>query len=281
MIRTLCSACLFTCAIASGQSFVSAGAAGAPAPNPSAGRSIIGTARLPQFDAVSIKPALAQGQQMNAIYAYPNGRIFCSHCTLQFLSTLAFDLREWQIKGGEDWNGLASTIPYDINATAPEGSYSYDTKAPLSSQQRQMLQSLLINRFRLAGHLETRSDTVYILQKGDQPLKLVPPLHPNETHWAGGPGGGPIGSTPGIAGKNISMSELAVCISATLKGPVIDQTLLPGRFDFQFRPNDPSANTGVNEGILASIRGIGLKLTPATGPVVTLVIDHAEPPTQE
>jgi uncharacterized protein (TIGR03435 family) len=282
MIRTLCTASLLTCAIASGQSFVSSNAAASSAADPNLARTLTASS-LPQFEAVSIKPSFAHDQQKNAIYAYPTGRVFCTHCTLPFLASLAFDLREWQIVGNQDWTTLASTMQYDIDASAPDSSDSsepYDPKSPLSSLQRQMLQSLLIERFRIAAHRETRSDTVFVLQKGDQPLKLVPPLHPNETHWAGGPSGGPIGSTPGLSGRNITLPELAARLSAALQHPVIDRTRLSGRFDFQARPDDLPANAPIGDNVSASIRAIGLKLTPASGPVEILIVDHAEPPAQ-
>lgn len=282
MIRKFSVVCLLSCAAAQGQSFVSAKAAGAPGFEPNSAHAITATASLPQFDAVTIKPALARDQQSNTIYAYPGGKIFCAHCTLQFLTTLAFNLPEWQVTGSAELISSTSDNRYDIEATAPEGSQTttWNSRTPLSEAQRQMLKSLLIERFGLKGHRETRSDTVYILQRGDQPLKLVPPLHPDESHWAGGVGGGPVIGSTGMRGKNISMAELATRISGALKRPVLDQTGLTGTFDFEYRIGDQVANSDVTGAVLTSMHGIGLKLTPSNGPVEMLVIDHAEPPSQ-
>jgi uncharacterized protein (TIGR03435 family) len=280
MIPRLCIACILTCSIASGQTFVSPRAAATPATDPHSARAINAFAGMPRFDAVSIKPATATDQQINAIYPYPDGRIFCAHCTLEFLTSLAFGLGDWQITGTADWNLLAGNPRYDINATAPE---SYNSapdqshKSPLTEQQRQMLKSLLIDRFQLQGHSETRSDTVYILERGDQPLRLAPPLHPNESHWAGGVHGGSIGADTGIAGRNISMPEFGNHISAVLKRPVIDHTGLTGSFDFECRATDP-APSDVASALAASMHALGLKLTPAKGPVEVLVIDHIDRP---
>lgn len=282
MIRTLCIACILNCSIASAQSFVSPRAAATPAADPNSVRAATAFAAMPRFDAVSIKPATAIDQQVNAIYPYPDGRIFCAHCTLQFLTTLAFDLGDWQITGSSDWTA-ASSSRYDINAIAPS---SYEPPAPdrsrnspLTDEQRQMLRSLLIDHFQLQGHRETKSETVYILQRGDLPLKLVPPLHPDEYHWAGGVHGGSIGPGTGIAGKNISMPELSTRISGALKRTVIDQTGLTGTFDFECIAGD-SATSDVASALAASMHSIGLKLTPAKGPVEMLVVDHAELPAQ-
>ena len=282
MLRTFCVVCLLSCATAKGQSFVSAKAAGVPGFDPNSAHSIAANASLPQFDAVTIKSAVAPDQQINAIYAYPGGRIFCAHCTLQFLTTLAFNLPDWQVTGSTEWVSSTSDPRYDIEATAPEGSQSttWNSKIPLTEAQRQMLKSLLIERFGLKGHRETRSDTVYILQRGDLPLRLLPPLHPDESHWAGGVGGGPVIGSNGMKGKNISMPELANRISGALKRPVLDQTGLTGTFDFEYRIGDQVANSDVTGAVLASMHGIGLKLTPSNGPVEMLVIDHADLPSQ-
>jgi uncharacterized protein (TIGR03435 family) len=235
-------------------------------------------ARVPQFDDASIKLAAVRDQQINAIYAYPGGRIFCVHCTLQFLTTLAFDLPDWQVTGTAEW---MSDARFDLDAKTSERSQptTWNSRTPLTDQQRQMLQVLLMDRLRLEGHRETRTDTVYILKRSDQPLKLVLPLHPWEAHSVGGAGGGSIGGATGIAGKNISLHELATRISSVLKRPVVDQTGLSGTFDFECRPSD-TATSEVTDTVFDSMRRIGLKLTPAIGPVEMLVIDHAEPPTE-
>jgi uncharacterized protein (TIGR03435 family) len=284
MISKFLVVCLLSCAIARGQSFVSAKAAAEPGLDPNSAHTIAANTSLPQFDAASIKPAVARDQQINTIYAYPGGRIFCAHCTLQFLTSLAFDLRDWQITGGPEWGSLTSDTRYDLEATAKEGSQSpaetWNSKALITEYQRQMLKSLLMDRFQLKGHRETRSDTVYILQRGDQPLKLLPPLHPDESHWAGGAGGGALSGGTGIAGKNISMPELATRISGVLKGPVLDRTGLAGTFDFEYRRGDRAGNSDPADGVFASMQGIGLKLTPAKGPVEMLVIDHAARPSE-
>jgi uncharacterized protein (TIGR03435 family) len=278
MIRNFCVICLLSCTIARGQSVLSASAAESPAATPNPAHAVAKIARIPQFDAASIKLAAVRDQQINAIYAYPGGRIFCAHCTLQFLTTLAFDLPDWQVTGRAEWMNDAR---FDLDAKTSERSQptTWNSKTPLTDEQRQMLQALLMDRFRLGSYRETRTDTVYILKRSDQPLKLVLPLHPWEAHSVGGAGGGSIGGATGIAGKSISMHELATRISSVLKRPVVDQTGLPGTFDFVCRPSD-TASGEVTDTVFDSMRGIGLKLTPAIGPVEMLVIDHAEPPTE-
>ena len=276
MIRNICIVCLLSCTIAGGQSLLSASAAVSTAATPNRAHAVAMIARIPQFDAASIKLAAVRDQQINAIYAYPGGRIICAHCTLQFLTMLAFNLADWQVTGRAEW---MSDARFDLDAETSERSQpaTWTSKTPLTNVQRQMLRALLMDRFRLEGHRETRTDTGYILKRSDQPLKLLPPLHPGEAHWVGGAGGGSIGGATGIAGKNISMHELATRISSILKRPVVDRTGLTGTFDFEYRPSDTVSGEGT---VFDSMPGIGLKLTPAMGQVEMLVIDHAEPPTE-
>ena len=270
MIRNLSLFCLLTCTMAGGQSLLSASAAESPAAIPNRTHANVKVATVNQFAAASIKLPPVRNPQVNGIYVYPDGRILCAHCTLQFLATLAFDLPDWQVTGRSEWMGDAQ---FDLEATTSERSQpaAWNAKTPLTDQQRQMLRALLMDRFRLEGHRETRTDTVYTLQRSNQPLKLVP-------HSVGEAGGGSIGGATGIAGKNISMHELATRISNVLKRPVVDQTGLSGSFDFECRPGD-TASAEVSDTVFDSVRGFGLKLTPATVPVEMLVIDHAEPPT--
>ena len=275
MIRNLSIFCLLTCTIVRGQSLLSASAAESPAAIPNRAHAIVKAATIRQFAAASIKLPPVRKPQINAIYVYPGGRILCSHCTLQFLATLAFDLPDWQVTGRSEWMGDAQ---FDLEAKTSERSQpaAWNSKTPLTNEQRQMLRALLMDRFRLEGHRETRTDTVYILQRSDQPLKLAPPSHSWEAYPVGG---GSVGGATGIAGKNISMHELATRISSVLKRPVVDQTGLSGTFDFECRPGD-TASAEVTDAVFDSIRGSGLKLTPATVPVEMLVIDHAEPPAE-
>jgi uncharacterized protein (TIGR03435 family) len=275
MIRSLWFVCLLSCTFVMGQSHLSASAADSPAAIPNRAHAIVKVATIRQFAAASLKLSPVRKPQVNAIYVYPGGRMLCTHCTLQFLAALAFDLPDWQVTGRSEWMGDAQ---FDLEATTSERSQpaTWDEKTPLTDQQRQMLRALLKDRFRLEGHRETRTDTVYILQRSDQPLKLAPPSHSWEAYPVGG---GSVGGATGIAGKNISMHELATRISSVLKRPIVDQTGLSGTFDFECRPSD-TASAEVTDAVFDSIRGIGLKLMAATVPVEILVIDHAEPPAE-
>ena len=88
----------------------------------------------------------------------------------------------------------------------------------------------------------------------------------------------------GIAGTNASMALVADRLSRYLEHPVIDKTGISGSFDFKFQNEGYDSNADfthddVISSILTSVREIGLELTPANGPIETIVIDHVEKPT--
>jgi len=149
---------------------------------------------------------------------------------------------------------------------------------PINDEQRQMLQTLLTDRFQLRYHRETKEGPVYLLVQGNKDLKLQDAKNASDRPWVGGmSGGGILGD--GLWGTNISMQLLASRLSAYLEHPVLDQTGLKGSFDFKYEYHSGDAQPDVVASILTSVQGLGLKLEPAKGPVETFAIDHAEKPT--
>ncbi len=103
-----------------------------------------------------------------------------------------------------------------------------------------------------------------------------------------------------IAGKDMSMVELADALSNVLHHPVADKTGIPGRFDIEvlWSPDERepltlkpgtmapfeersrlSASDSSGSGIFTALRGqLGLKLEVANGSVEVLVVERAEKP---
>ncbi len=79
---------------------------------------------------------------------------------------------------------------------------------------------------------------------------------------------------------NISMPELTYRMSSWLERPVIDRTGLQGSFDFEVQDGDQDSNSSIElaTSILTSLKGLGLDLKAAKGPVETIVIDNVERP---
>jgi uncharacterized protein (TIGR03435 family) len=237
------------------------------------------TAQALAFEVASIKPSGPDERVVGDFRAYPGGGIIARGCSLQFLIMLAFDLQSDRIDGGPDW---IHTNRYNIDAKPPESSLSSKSnpawsKSPPNAEQRQMLQSLLVERFNLHFHRTSKEGSVFILMKGDRALKLQPPKNKDEYPWAGSIEGGlPSGS--GLRGTNISMAQLATRLSGWLHRPVLDHSDLQGSFDFEYKTGNSEEDADVPSAILTSLNGIGLHLFAGKGPVETLIIEHIEKP---
>jgi uncharacterized protein (TIGR03435 family) len=234
------------------------------------------------FEVASVKPA---GPQENALgrglFTFPGGRVGAYKCTLEKLIEEAFSLQPFQLAGGPNW---IHEDRYNVEAKPPASSQSRESnptspKSPPNDEQRQMLQTLLTNRFQLKYHRESKEGAVYLLVKGNKDLKLQDARNRDDYSWVGGLGGGVINGD-GLWGINASMPQLASRLSAHLEHPVLDRTELKGFFDFkyEYRTDDPRPD--IISSILASVQGIGLKLETGKGPVEMLTIDRAERPSE-
>jgi uncharacterized protein (TIGR03435 family) len=235
------------------------------------GLGMLGTAALwaqPAFEVASIKSATSG--EIGGAYTYPGGRVAFRGCTLEYLVQQAFNIQRFQLSGGPGW---IRSERYDIDAKPPESSKSRQSappyaKAPMNEEQRQMLQSLLVARFQLQYHRDTREGPVYLLVKGNKPLNMTDSKDKNEFPWS-------RVTAEGLVGINESMADLAWRLSQNLELPVLDRTGIAGSFDFRIQypyEEDIVAQT------LATVQELGLKLEPSKGPVETIVIERAEKP---
>jgi uncharacterized protein (TIGR03435 family) len=228
---------------------------------------------LPAFEVATIKPVMGG---IAGFVTYSGGRMKCAFCNLDMLLMFAFDVQPYQIVGGPDWDRHEG---YSIEAIPPDSSESNKLNLAkpitvLTDEQRQMVQSLLIDRFQLRFHREHKTGPVYLLVRGSGELKLHAPKDKDDSPVAGL-------ASDGLVGQNASMTLLAARLSSVLQRPVLDETGLSGSFDFKSGAlgNDPTAEyQDVVASILTSVQGIGLKLKSAKGPVETIVIDHIDRP---
>src|SRR5262249_36134019 len=110
-------------------------------------------------------------------------------------------------------------------------------EAPLVDEQRQMLLALLMDRFQLKFHRESKEGVVYLLTKGPREPTPVAPKHPEYRMFFAGLLGGGNGI---VSGGNATMEFIASQLSRSMRGPVIDRTGLTGPFDFTIeRVYDP------------------------------------------
>jgi uncharacterized protein (TIGR03435 family) len=216
---------------------------------------------------------------------YPDGRVVLPTVSLKSLICTAFDLPASQLSGGEEWMDKEQ---YDVVGKAPEGSAPYDLRHTWfhleDSRLRQMLQALLIDRFQLKVYRETKTGQVYLLVKSGKAIPLKPTDAPSAKVPRAPEGFGSIGN----AGDtwviyNTSMKQLANFVGDYIHRPVLDQTGLSGSYDFKWKmllpdPDQADPRLGSKDELMQFIQVMGLKLTPSTGPVETLIIAHAEHP---
>jgi uncharacterized protein (TIGR03435 family) len=252
------------------------------------------------FEAASIKPAAQRGRvrmEGGPGTADP-GRIRYSDMNLRYLVMAAYRIASFQLSAPA-WLDVKT---FDVDAMLPPGA----TKAQL----REMLQDLLVERFRLAFHRGQKVMPTYTLIVGkngpqlkqsvektanttDDDFDPLPPGPPNEleTDSEGYPMVPPREGSWLVALRNgharmrqlnASMKDLAGLLSKQLGTLVTDATGLQGRYEFTLTwlngvPAADGATADVGPDLVMALQQqLGLKLEASKGPVEVLVIDHLE-----
>ena len=245
---------------------------------------------LLRFEVATVKPIDTRPGVMHQSGAevYPGGRITLPTVSLKSLICTAFDLATCQLAGGEEW---MSKEQFDVVAKAPEDPRPYDLRHTWfrieDARLRQMLQALLIDRFQLKIHRETRTGLVYLLVKSGKAIPLKPADAPSTKNPPTTEGFGSIGNAGDTwVIRNSTMRQLANFVGDFyLHTPVLDQTGLSGSYDFTWKmllttQDEPDPLLGSKDELMQFIQVMGLKLKPSIGPLETLVIDHAEHPSE-
>jgi uncharacterized protein (TIGR03435 family) len=232
---------------------------------------------LPQFEVATVKSRGPQ-DRIIALYNYPGGRVAISLYTFAMVLHEALGVQRFQVAGAPAW---IDSEHFMIEAKPPASSKlssftPSNREAPLVEEQRQMLLALLIDRFQLRFHRESKEGVVYLLTKGPKEPMFEPSKHPEFRRFFAGLLGGGDGT---VAGGNATMEFIAAQLSRSMGGPVIDRTGLTGPFDFTLaQVYDPADEHDLVTIAQSTVRALGLKLERSRGPVETLVIDHLEKP---
>ncbi len=117
-------------------------------------------AQSPAFEAATIRPADPKSNVRSSSRLTPD-RVSYQNITLRTLLGRAFEIKTSDQIQGSAW---ISTERFDVNAKAP------DHTPP--DQILKMLQTLLIARFQLELHHETREFPAYVLIAGKGKLKM-------------------------------------------------------------------------------------------------------------
>ena len=236
------------------------------------------------FEVASVKPNTS-GDVSVSMTPSPGG-ITIRNYTLQFLLRAAYRIQDFQIVNGPEW---LTTTRFDLIGKT--------VTASGQPEIRIMLQALLMSRFKLRVHTETRELPVYELKIARSDGTFGPRLHSPSRCQNGGPSPCDNKVLAGsISGAGIGMQALAVNLSVFLGRTVIDRTSFTGTFDCDLTwtpeflpqglsssdaPSGPPADPTRPPLPTALQDQLGLKLESTKGPVDVLVIDHVEHPTPD
>ncbi len=265
------------------------------------------TDSAPKFEAADILPTppAVAGTNNQSMHGglYRSGRFEVRSATMLDLVRSAYNVDADYVTGGPAW---MDKDRFDILAKAPGDS--------TPEKMRAMLRNLLAERFGLVVHNGTKPFAAYAITQGKKVLmkqsaggsdtpgcKPIPPPEP--------PQGGPMAeiSMNGVAIRaapgalitylchNVSMAELPdqlrnmIFVTRALSGaPVVDQTGLKGRWDFNIKYSlntvPPRVETDASPEVITIFAALekqpGLKLAMTKIPMPVIVVDNVnEKPT--
>ena len=226
-----------------------------------------------EFEVVSIKPADPSSPGPGRMGAYIDTKptlLSVPNATLKELMEGAYGVEQYQISEGPRWIGSSR---FEVRAKSA---------APANREELlAALRPVLAARFQLTFHRQTRQVAVYALElaKGGPKFRKSPP--------------GPPRPAMNRLGHNVDMAWFAKYLTRFgSEMPVIDRTGLAGNYDLDLDmekimtaakgDDGPPDNNAIFRATVEAIESqLGLKLTPAKAPLEILVIDHAEPPSQQ
>jgi uncharacterized protein (TIGR03435 family) len=219
-------------------------------------------APTPAFDAASVKLNNLGPTAPNSFSPTP-GRLRVTNMTLEQLIQAAYHIKTGMLFGAAPW---MDSERFDIDAKAP-GNSTFD-------DDMVMLRALLVERFQLKFHRETRQLKIQalVLAKGgprfqlskDQDQKERVSIRPTE-----------------ISGTAIPFGHFVTILEAQLGYPILNETGLSGQFDLSLkyvRDDSPAAAAADGPSVFAALADLGLKLEARQAPVEVFVIDSAERP---
>jgi len=221
----------------------------------------------PGFAVATIKPHDPASQRQG--FSSNSDRVNIRNESVAAMITFAYSINKEQVLNAPSW---ADRDTYDIEGEA-------DTEGqPSLRQYQEMVQKLLADRFELKFHLEKRELSVYAVRIAKGGPKLKPTAYPNGNLDQTGNGGGSVQT---VKYTSCSMANFAFVEQAFFDRPIVDQTGLPGKFDFTLRytvdesraTDDPNAPPGI---FTAVQEQLGLKIEATKAPADVFVIDHVE-----
>jgi uncharacterized protein (TIGR03435 family) len=238
------------------------------------------------YDVISVKPDTSGGGGMR-IMITPDG-FQADNVSLKMMMQNAYQYNPELIFGLPKW---ADTDRFDVKAkVAEEDLPALKKMAP--PERIKIVQNIVEERFKVKVHRETKELPTYdlVVAKGGLKIKEAV-LDDNSPNAMKGPDGKNHGGMMRmgrgtLSGQGIPMESLIKMLSSVTQRTVIDKTGLKGNYDFELKwtPDDaPVGSTEENSGSIftAVQEQLGLRLDASKGMVETLIVDHAEKPSED
>lgn len=213
-----------------------------------------------RFAVATIRPGTARVQfESDGETKLLPGTLIMRDVTIASCIKWAYGVQRAQVVGPE----LLTSERWDITAKS-DGAVSKDA-------MKEMMRSLLAERFGLTFHKEKRELKAYALEVAKNGPKLTPAKEEEEPFRQN--------SAMGTVARALTMQAFADFLGDTQERPVVDKTGLTGRWDFAFDFTKYLAEQpkGTDDFLLVlneTLQGeIGLKLVPEKDMVDVMVVD--------
>ena len=233
------------------------------------------------YDVSTVK--LASTEETGMMLNFGDAKLEAKNVTLAWILQSAFGARKDQISGTPDW---AKEKHYDIDAKLVDTDAAVLSK--LSPEQRRaLLLALMVERFGLKYHEETKNMATYDLLPSPKGLKLTAARDSGDASKQvnGECSGCSYWGNNEVKAHDVSLSHVADLIAAQVERTVNDRTGYTGKVDVMLKwAPDLGTKPASDEDALvpplpqALEEQLGLHLQPSRGPVKTYIVDHLDKP---
>jgi uncharacterized protein (TIGR03435 family) len=184
----------------------------------------------PAFEVASITPCPsgtpAPPMEHTGItnWVAPGGRLTARATTVVFLMEWAYGIQPWQHSDGPGW---LSIDRFDVVAKADHDA--------TENEMKQMARTLLVERFGLNMHRETKELPAYVISLGKNAPKLSPPKD-GETHdmrFSMMPGPDQKTGVFHIDATRYTLAEVADVFARRMDRVIVNRTGMNGEYDFK------------------------------------------------
>jgi uncharacterized protein (TIGR03435 family) len=257
----------------------------------------------PAFEVASIKPSKPEARSATPPQFVSGGRFVSTNMPLLFVIAEAWNLPFQGPRLARASDSLTVLGDrFDIEAKAPADAFP----AGMSDQARRekmrlMLQTLLVDRFKLVMRKEAKELPIYAVVAGKGGPKLEKAKTDESECFAGIKDFGTLchsfqgGQGRGLHGAAVDMTDLALVVENWAQRPVVDKTGIKGLFHIETKPWQPitlgpappegaKAEDGSNAADLPTLftvfEALGLKLEPQKDRVDIFRIERVEKPAE-